>query len=194
MKQAVTRDVYEHWSALKRAASLPARDAFDPGAIRHCLANVFLLDRDDRRGHPVRIAGTAICGFFGRELRLQPFTTICASDDRPTILHMLDSVAEDRVGAVMRAAGHNAGGEIADLEMLLLPLAGDRGIATRFVGALTPIDPPYWLSERPIEAIRTSQPRYLHETRTKLERPLAPSGPGFTLYRATARPGQNLGG
>ena len=59
MKQPATRALFEYWDALRGTRPAPERSDIEPGAIRSCLANTFVLAADAAHGHPFRIAGTS---------------------------------------------------------------------------------------------------------------------------------------
>ena len=58
MKLAVTMELHAYWNRLRGARSAPERNDVDPSAIRGVLADTFVLDFDEGRGFPFRIAGS----------------------------------------------------------------------------------------------------------------------------------------
>jgi hypothetical protein len=69
MKHATTRMIFAYWDALRGERSAPERGEIEPGEIRHVLADTFVLEVAPERIATIRLAGTRICAFFGRELR-----------------------------------------------------------------------------------------------------------------------------
>lgn len=168
MKQPGTRGLFEYWDALRAGRSAPDRGDIDPGAIRACLADTFILDFDPARGHPFRIAGTAVCTLFGRELTGSPFLGLWEADSRNAVSDTIRSMVADPVPATADLRGTNADGETVSLEMIVLPLrCADEG-GSRLLGALTPLVVPYWLGNRPLHALHlgsSKQPSGLRHDR-----------------------------
>jgi hypothetical protein len=151
--QRITRELFDYWSALRGARPAPDREDVDPGAIRGCLANTFVLAFDPARGHPFRIAGTAICTIFGSELTGTPFAALWMTGASRALHDLVRSVAEHCETAVAGATGCNAENDALELEMILLPLNGGGGDGTRLLGAFVPAETPYWLGERPLQKL-----------------------------------------
>ena len=82
VKLAVTMELYAYWNQLRGARSAPERNDVDPGAIRGVLADTFVLDFDDRRGFPFRIAGSRANAIFLKELRGLSFLELWRDADR----------------------------------------------------------------------------------------------------------------
>lgn len=160
MEHRVTRALFDYWKVLRGARPAPDRGEIDPGAIRSCLPSTFILTCDAQRGHPFRIAGTSLCEMFGAELTGTPFDQIWNSGDRPSMSDLIQRIAEDAEGAVADVTGRNADAESADLEMILLPLAGGDAGAGRILGALAAPAAPYWFGTRPLQSLRLGNLRY----------------------------------
>lgn len=189
MKQDATRALFEYWDALRANRPAPERSEIEPGAIRSCLADTFVLAVDSERGHPFRIAGTSVCALFGSELTRTPFEALWKADDRDRIRDLLQSVTEDMEGVVAGATGRNAAVETIGLEMILLPLAGSDGAAGRVLGGLTAAAPPYWLGTRPVESLQLGDLRFTGAAGagTPVQRPNTPlRGRGYVFYPAAA--------
>lgn len=161
--QRVTRELFDYWSALRGARPMPDREDVDPGAIRRCLAHTFVLGFDPERGHPFRIAGTAICTLFGSELTGLPFARLWMTGDGPALAELVRTVADHGAAAVAGATGRNAENDAVELEMILLPLSGAGG-ESRLLGALAAAQTPYWLGVRPLQPLHLGPSRHA-ETR-----------------------------
>lgn len=186
MKQRITRALFDYWDTLRGARPAPDRRDIDPGAIRSCLANIFVLAFDPQQSHPFRIAGTSLCEMFGGELTGKPFDRLWTADQQPAIADLVRAVAQDQGGVVAGVTGQNADAQTADLEIILLPLtSGDIGTG-RILGALSPASPPYWLGTRPLRSLRLGDPRYIGACGTdrlvSAQRQIR--GPGFVIYPA----------
>ena len=154
MKQDATRALFEYWDALRGTRPAPERADIEPGAIRSCLANTFVLAADPEQGHLFRIAGTSVCALFGSELTRKPFETLWHAGDQRAIRDLLQTVTGDMEGVVAGVTGCNEAAETVGIEMILLPLAGSDGTAGRVLGGLTVAAPPYWLGTLPIQSLQ----------------------------------------
>ncbi len=161
MKQAVTRELFDYWNALRGSRIAPMRDDVDPGAIRNRLADIFLLTLDTEHGHPFRLAGGSVCTLFGKELKDHPFADLWSPSSRPLIEVLLNDIADDKVGAVSHVIGRNVADEALDLEMILLPLLDAGGNASRLLGGFASVRAPYWIGSRAITAIDLEDLRYV---------------------------------
>src|SRR4051812_46232793 len=124
MKHVTSRVLFAYWNALRGERASPERSAIDPGAIRHILADVFILEVGVLGGAPFRIAGTRLCALFGHELKGQRFERLwpphAGEDARRSVGIVLDKAA----GLVSGHRGVTLEGAAVNLETLLLPLRG----------------------------------------------------------------------
>jgi hypothetical protein len=165
MQQRVTRELLGYWSALRGIRAMPDRADLDPGAIRTCLSDAFVLAFDPERGHPFRIAGTAVCAMFGRELVRTPFDRLWFPDDRDSLAGLVRDLADNAQALVAGVTAHNGDGEAAELELILLPLTCADG-AGRILGALPAVSAPYWLGTRPLQALHLGALRHANADNT----------------------------
>lgn len=194
MKQAVTRELFEYWNALRGSRVAPMRDDIDPGAIRGHLADIFMLVFDPEQGHPFRLAGNSVCTLFGYEMKGTPFADLWSSESLPHIAGLLHNISEDKAGAVAHVIGRTLENEVLDLEMILLPLIDGSGSTLRLLGGFTPVGAPYWIGSRAVEAIDLEEIRYVGPTidpgrppRLIAGRDNPLRGAGFVLYPANNR-------
>jgi hypothetical protein len=161
MKHSSIRELYDYWNVRRGSRSAPERSEIEPGAIRHVLADTFMLTFDPRTGHPFRIAGTRVCAAFGRELKGVAVTEIWATASRDPVRALLATVATESVGVVAGASGRSCEGAALDLEFLALPLAYRGGASVRILGALVPTEVPYWLGTQTLGRLTLGTIRYL---------------------------------
>jgi hypothetical protein len=161
MKHSSTRELFDYWNERRGARAAPERSEIEPGAIRHVLADTFMLTFDPRAEHPFRIAGTRVCAAFGRELKGAAFTEIWAPASRDPIRDVLATVATESVGVVAGAVGRSGTGAALELEFLALPLAHRGGASARILGALVPTEVPYWLGAETLGPLTLGVIRYL---------------------------------
>lgn len=150
MKLQTTRALYDYWTRLRGNARAPFRKQVDPGAMRGILPDVFLLARQSHHRYPFRIAGTALCSYFGRELRDSDFLGLWSPGEREGLESLLLSVTEDCAGAVLGIRGLTADDRPVDLEVLLLPLRVNSEHCTQVVGSIAPFKREFWLGHKPI--------------------------------------------
>jgi hypothetical protein len=161
MKHASTRELFAYWTRQRRDRAAPERSDIDPAAIRHSLADIFILAADFVDDQRFRLAGTRLCALFGRELKGESFRSLWAEDSRVQALGMLTDVTAENAGLVAGVIGRNAQGDTVDLELLLLPLA-PRGLArVRAIGVLAANEAPYWIGERPVRTLAMGTVRHI---------------------------------
>jgi hypothetical protein len=189
MKHPSVRELYDYWNARRGLRTAPERADIEPGAIRRALADTFILASDIGAGHSFRIAGTRLCAAFGRELRGAAFIDLWDQDSRGSVRDLIGTVARECIGVVAGAGGRSAEGTVLDFELLLLPLLHRRTSAdARVLGALAPLNVPYWFGMNPIGRLSLGTMRYLGDHFAATEHgtePLPPGGRirhGFVVY------------
>jgi hypothetical protein len=145
VKLAVTTELYAYWNRLRGARSAPERNDVDPGAIRGVLADTFVLDFDEGRGFPFRIAGSRANAIFMKELRGLSFLELWHDDERKELDSILHCVADEAqpflVGAEARPPGLGA----VEIEAILLPLRHHGLTHARVLGAFVVHAAPSWI-------------------------------------------------
>src|SRR6202453_2402343 len=122
VKLAATIELYAYWNRLRGARSAPERNDVDPGAIRGVLADTFVLDFDERRGLPFRIAGSRANALFLKELRGLSFVELWRDADRKHLSSILHCVADEEQPFLVGAEARPPGLGSVDIEAVLLPL------------------------------------------------------------------------
>ena len=190
MKLSTTRELYDYWDRSRGDRLAPDRDDIEPGAIRACLGNTFIVAFDPDGDHPFRLAGTAICALFGRELKGSRFLDLWSPDSRDAVIQLAGTICEETAGAVAGVTGTNADGETVVLEMMVLPLGCRDRTPERLLGSLAPTTTPYWLGTRPIETLSIGDLRYVGPAIDSVAPPRFSSGQdnpltgcGFTVYQ-----------
>ena len=153
MKNAATRAVFAYWDALRIERVAPERSEIDPGAIRHVLADTFMIAVDPAAGHPFRLAGTRLAALFGRELKGGPFAGLWPGEAARDGLALVDIVAAEMKCVVAGLIGATREGEEANLELLLAPLRHRGATHARMLGVLSPGIVPRWLGLRPVQGL-----------------------------------------
>ncbi|HEX8164221.1 MAG TPA: PAS domain-containing protein [Beijerinckiaceae bacterium] len=161
MKHATTRMIFAYWDALRGERSAPDRGEIEPGEIRNVLADTFLLEVAPERTAMIRLAGTRICAFFGRELRGEAFEGLWREEAAEDVRRSIDIVVEEAAGCVAGLTAETAEGAALGFEMILLPLRHRGKPQTRILGALSPAVIPPWLGLHPVASLTTSSLRVL---------------------------------
>lgn len=183
MKHATSRTLFAHWNAARGERASPERCNIDPGAIRHILADTFILEAGPNGAAAFRLAGTRLCALFGRELRGRPFESLWTMREAPQARRSLNLVTNETVALVSGHVGAPAEGAAVDLEMLLLPLRESGKTHAIALGALSFANVPTWLGFHPISPLEMVSQRVV---RTSSRTDLPPWGgerPHLVIYR-----------
>jgi hypothetical protein len=161
MKHATTRMIFSYWDALRGERAAPERGEVEPGEIRHILADTFLLEVTGTRTAAIRLAGTRICAFFGRELRGEAFDRLWHAESARDVGGALETVLDETAGVVAGLTAVTDEGASIDLEMILLPLRHRGKPHARILGTLSPAVIPPWIGLYPVRYLTTSSLRVL---------------------------------
>jgi hypothetical protein len=144
VKLAVTMELHAYWNRLRGARSAPERNDVDPGAIRGVLADTFVLDFDEGRGFPFRIAGSRANAIFLKELRGLSFLQLWRDADRKELNSILHCVADEAQPFLIGAEARPPGLGAVDIEGILLPLRHHGLTHSRVLGAFAVHAAPSW--------------------------------------------------
>jgi len=189
MKHSSTRAVFAHWNEKRGSRAAPGRGEIDPMAISQALGDTFTLSADFTDQLRFRLAGTRVCALFCREIKGEILSELWCEKNRKVVEDVLSIVSTETAGVVTGLAGHADDGAIADLEMLLLPLARPGHARTSVLGVLVPAAPVYWIGVKPIVSIELKTVRHLSADLLHVAASsLAPIGRtrlrnGFTVYK-----------
>lgn len=161
MKHSSSRQLYAYWEKQRGQRPAPERADIDPAPIRHALGDTFILAADFIDEQRYRLAGTRLCGLFGRELKGESFAATWAASTRNQLLGVLSEVNGGSAGFVAGVSARNAQGDTLDLELLLLPLAHRGHARVRAIGVLAATDLPYWIGDRPVSELALGTVRHI---------------------------------
>jgi hypothetical protein len=161
MKHAATRDLYCYWDSLRGARTAPERVDIDPGAIRRILGDTFIVEVDELRTYPFRLAGTRLCAMMGHELRGWSLLDNWIDGDRREIERLLAAVSDDLAAVVVGVDATSNQGHSLELELLMLPLRHRGKTHSRILGSLTPAETPYWIGICPLNRLSIHSIRIL---------------------------------
>ncbi len=143
-------ELYSYWNARRGARPAPYRSEIEPADIRDVLADIFILDVEgDCQRYVWRLAGTRICALHCRELKGRDFMSDWTGHNEEQMRTLLRTVLEKNLVAVVELVGRNTRNQRIDMEMVLMPLHVQGSSEMRVLGALLPLDQPYWIGLSP---------------------------------------------
>ena len=193
--QKTNQILYAYWNELRGTRMAPRRFEIEPSGMAGILAETFILERASSHRAPFRLAGTRICESFGRELRGVDFLDLWGDADRAELEHDLATAADRGAVIVVIFEAKAAAGARVRFEALLLPLFHTRQQVTRFLGAITAIDPPHWLGQEKLNVGAVIERQTIwpdgrpHTLVERLDRqsPFLPAAQAARLVRAERR-------
>ncbi|HXG77830.1 MAG TPA: PAS domain-containing protein [Methyloceanibacter sp.] len=150
MQQPVSRQLYAYWDSVRNGRVAPRRFEIEPARIAPLLPQTFIAESAGRLGYRFRLAGTKICEQFGRELRGADLVELWGVSDRAAMASLLRNIFCDAAVGYGRFRSYTATERHADFELLLLPLIHGGEAVNRILGAITAIEPPFWLGAEPL--------------------------------------------
>ncbi|MDF1610018.1 PAS domain-containing protein [Hoeflea sp. YIM 152468] len=161
-------ELFEYWTAKRGQRAAPSRSDIEPADIRGLLPYIFICDLAEDRHLGFRLAGTALCALYGRELKGMPFGSLWLADGIRNAGRTGVSVANGATPAILSLDCLSKGAKVVKAEMLLLPITGPGGLHDRLIGLLSVFDPPYWLCHDPLLGFSTTGIRFLDLDRDPL--------------------------
>jgi hypothetical protein len=135
----------------------PRRFEVEPAKIAALLPETFIAECAGMLGYRFRLAGTKICEQFGRELRGADLLSLWNTDDRDAVASLLRNVFTDAAVGHFVFRAYSRTNRQASFELVLLPLIHTGEAINRVLGAITAIEPPFWLGAEPCRARRSSR-------------------------------------
>ncbi|MEZ5855057.1 MAG: PAS domain-containing protein [Hyphomicrobiaceae bacterium] len=149
MKQPTIRLLYNYWNDVRGERLAPTRFEIEPSRISRVLSETFILERTSDGAHTFRLAGTRICEQLGTELRGRDATWL-AGPDRDILEAMLEKITRDGGVGLFEFEATTKDRRRARFETVILPLVHPDDQITRYVGAMSAIEPPAWLGVDPL--------------------------------------------
>jgi len=145
MKSRTSQILYRYWNEVRGNRLAPTRLEIEPARITDILSETFILETAEIGGYVFRLAGTRICENVGMEFRGRDFLDIAGEQFAPALDDILATVTQKGAVAslVVEMAAHD--GRPVLFDVLVLPLVHTRQTIARYLGSMTPIDPPVWL-------------------------------------------------
>ncbi|MBB3657137.1 hypothetical protein FHX15_002365 [Rhizobium sp. BK650] len=164
MRLRTTIDIFDYWNALRGEQDAPLKSQIEPGAIRHLLSSLFILETEADRHIRFRLAGTKICDLFGRDLGGERFAALWAKGQHQDIERTAAGVMDHAIPTLFNATGYSTAGHHAAFEIIMMPLRSPEGGCSRLLGAITPAVAATWLEIVPLELLALDRSRLLNET------------------------------
>lgn len=162
MRHKTSTDIFTYWDRVRGPYDAPLRTQIDPASVRHVLSELFILEAMPSGAPRFRLAGTKICGIFGRELREESFASLWAGGQPDDPVRIAAGVMTHAAPALINATGYSITGRHMAFEMVLMPLRSSRGGACdRLLGCLTPALNATWLGGEPLEFLALDRSRLL---------------------------------
>ncbi|MGH6734886.1 MAG: PAS domain-containing protein [Methyloceanibacter sp.] len=157
MQQPTSRQLYAYWDGIRNGRIAPRRFEIEPAKIAPLLPETFIAECRGLLGFRFRLAGTKICQHFGRELRGIDFLSLWAGNDRDALASLVRTVLTD--GAVGHGTfrAYSQTRREASFELTLMPLIHTGQTVNRLLGAITAIEPPFWLGAEPLTALEVAE-------------------------------------
>jgi hypothetical protein len=169
MRLQTTIDIFDYWNRLRGLEDAPLKSQVEPGAVRHILPNLFILEKIGTARIGFRLAGTRICDLFGRDLRGQSFSSLWANGQHEDIEKTAQGVMDHAMPTLLNATGYSTIGHRASFEIIMMPLRAPEGGCDRLLGAIAPAVAASWLEIVPLELLALDRSRLLHD---RFARPL----------------------
>lgn len=150
MQQPTSRQLFAYWDRVRNGRVAPRRFEIEPSLIAAVLPETFIVEGTGALGYRFRLAGTRICEQFGRELRGADLLSLWEEADREAVASLLRNVFDDAAVGYGRFRAYSCTNRQASFEFLLLPLIHTGESINRVLGAITAIEPPFWLGAEPL--------------------------------------------
>ncbi len=166
MRHEHCKTLFSYWNTLRGERAAPERTEIEPVEIRHILGDTFILEISAQlRTISFRLAGTRLCGAYGRELKGLGFLAIWREEDNFEIAKAIARVYRNFEPALINYGAHAGEGHVTEFEMLMLPLAPAPDGNSRILGVAAPRSTPYWLGAQPVQVNHLYSIRYPKPTR-----------------------------
>jgi hypothetical protein len=150
MQQPTSRQLYAYWDRVRNGRVAPRRFEIEPAKIAALLPETFIAECAGLLGYRFRLAGTKICEQFGRELRGADVLSLWEAHDRDAVASLLCNVFTDAAVGHCVFRAYSGTDRQASFELILLPLIHNGETINRVLGAITAIEPPFWVGAEPL--------------------------------------------
>jgi hypothetical protein len=188
MKHQATHDLFRYWNDLRGERTAPERNDVDPGAIRHILADTFMLDVDADRSFPFRLAGTRVNALFDAEQKGRSFLNLWRAEERRNVAGLLMTVIDGACPIVAGAVATPPGQSECAMEVLLLPMRHHGRTHSRIMGLVKTVKVQPWIGLVPNGPMSLRSLRILDADETDFDRPTGTVQGASHVLQKLARP------
>jgi hypothetical protein len=149
--QSTSRQLYAYWDRVRNGRIAPRRFEIEPAKIASLLPETFIAEAAGLRSCKFRLAGTKICEQFGRELRNTDLMNLWGAKDQDAFASLMRTIFADAAVGQVVFDGYTETHRQAKFELVLMPLVHTSGAINRVLGAITAIEPPFWLGSVPLQ-------------------------------------------
>jgi hypothetical protein len=150
MQQTTTRQLYAYWDRVRNGRVAPRRFEIEPAKIATLLPETFIAECEGQLAYRFRLAGTKICEQFGRELRGGDLLSLWDVKDRDAFASLLRNVISDAAIGLVSFHAYSDANRQAKFELVVMPLIHTGAAINRLLGAITAVEPPFWLGSVPL--------------------------------------------
>lgn len=166
MKHKNSHLLVGYWGRLRKGRAVPRQADIEPRAIRRMLPHLFIIDAENASRPTYRLAGTAICERYGRELKGATFLSHWEGNSSRSLQLALRQSLAMKQPLCLSSIAATADGGMVEFETLLAPLSFGSDEPTRFLGAKQLLSDPSPLFGRSIaferlvgsEVVREGEP------------------------------------
>jgi hypothetical protein len=156
MQQKTSKQLYAYWDRVRNGRLAPRRFEIEPARIAPLLPETFIAECEGLFSCQFRLAGTKICEQFGRELRGADLLGLFEPKDRQAISSLLRHVISDAAAGHVLFNAYSDANRQARFELVVMPLIHAGTAVNRLLGAISAIEPPFWLGSAPLVCLELS--------------------------------------
>ena len=132
-----SRALFRYWETIRAERPAPSRADLDPGKIRSLVPNLFIAEYAAMaRMFRWRLAGTAICEIYGRELTGSNMLAGWDGFETNIISRFLNATMTGRQPSVLRFRLQTDREQLIGTELMAFPLLAADGVTTHIFGGL----------------------------------------------------------
>jgi hypothetical protein len=134
-----SRKLLRTWERIRGERNAPDKSDMSMRELREILPWTCILHRDPVRfSYTFRLAGTAVCDIWGRQLTGSTAFHDWPNFDRETIVRGLDTVAGMKQPCVARFLAHSFGGREVGFELTAVPVMSADGTEVHALATIAP--------------------------------------------------------
>jgi hypothetical protein len=134
-----SRKLFSHWEMLRAERACPTREEFALAPLRAMMPDMVVIDRDFLRNtFKYRLAGTAVCALFGRNLTSTNLLEGWDAFETDVISRHLLTVLNQQQPAVIRQRLTTDRGQVVAAELIALPVQMRESHRIQIIGGLFP--------------------------------------------------------